>query len=104
MTERVQLALTARVVAQVVVCLKSAGFAPVIVMPEKLSAALPVLVRVTTLAALVCATMVLGKESEVTDKRSLGAEAAEAPAAPASSRIEYARNLAFTEHLTANDI
>lgn len=60
----VQLAPAARVfepVGQVFVCAKLAEFAPVIVMPLMLSAALPLLVRVMLFAGLVLPTLTLPK-------------------------------------------
>ena len=49
----VQLPAAATLVPQLLVWLKSPGFVPVIAMPEMLSAALPVLLRVIAWAALV---------------------------------------------------
>ena len=67
-TEMVQFVPAATELPQVLVWEKSPAFVPVIVMPEMVSAALPVLVRVTVCAVLLVPDIWAGKVSEEDDK------------------------------------
>ena len=83
----VQLPLAATELPQVLVCAKSPGLVPVMVRPEIVKAALPVLLRVAVCAALVELTAWLPKE------RLLGETAldGEATATPVPLRLNCLR-------------
>lgn len=72
-TETVQVALTAREAAQVVVLEKEEAFAPLRVMPVRLRVAVPVFVSETVCAAEVAPSLVLAKERLVGERLAAGA-------------------------------
>jgi hypothetical protein len=72
-TETVQFVPAASVVPQLVVSAKSAGLAPARVMPEMVSAALPVLERVSVCGAVVLPTLVVAKVSVEGVSEAIGA-------------------------------
>lgn len=71
-TETVQVALTAREAAQVVVLVKDAGFVPLSLMLVRLSVAVPVFLSVTVCAAVEEPTLVLAKERRAGERRAVG--------------------------------
>jgi hypothetical protein len=91
-TLMVQLALAPSVAPQVFVCVKSRRFSPVTLIPINDSVDVPVLVSVTTCAALLVPTVWLPKAKEVGDSATVGC---------ANNKVENANTADTTAHCQA---